>query len=47
MEALQELRDLADTPVRVASGYRCPDHNRCRWRRETESAPAADTPRTS
>ena len=28
VEALQELRDLAGAPVRVTSGYRCPDHNR-------------------
>jgi len=26
--ALQELRDLAGAPVRVTSGYRCPEHNR-------------------
>ena len=28
VEALQELRDLAARPVRITSGYRCPDHNR-------------------
>lgn len=28
VDALQELRDLAGLPVRVTSGYRCPDHNR-------------------
>ena len=28
VDALQELRDLADAPIRVTSGYRCPDHNR-------------------
>lgn len=28
VEALQELRDLAGAPVRVTSGYRCPEHNR-------------------
>ena len=28
VDALQELRDLAGAPVRVTSGYRCPDHNR-------------------
>ena len=28
VDALQELRDLADLPVRVTSGYRCPEHNR-------------------
>lgn len=28
VDALQEFRDLADAPVRVTSGYRCPDHNR-------------------
>lgn len=28
VDALQELRDLAGVPVRVTSGYRCPDHNR-------------------
>ncbi len=28
VEALQQLRDLADAPVRVTSGYRCPEHNR-------------------
>ena len=28
VEALQELRDLAGAPIRVTSGYRCPDHNR-------------------
>ncbi len=26
-EALQELRNLADVPVRIISGYRCPEHN--------------------
>ena len=30
VEALQELRDLADRPVRITSGYRCPDHNRAK-----------------
>jgi len=25
--ALQELRDLAAAPVRITSGYRCPEHN--------------------
>ena len=28
VDALQELRDLAGVPVRITSGYRCPDHNR-------------------
>ena len=28
VDALQELRDLAGLPVRVISGYRCPEHNR-------------------
>lgn len=28
VEALQQIRNLADAPVRVTSGYRCPDHNR-------------------
>ena len=28
VDALQELRDLAGLPVRVTSGYRCPEHNR-------------------
>ena len=28
VDALQELRDLANAPIRVTSGYRCPDHNR-------------------
>ena len=28
VEALQALRDLAARPVRITSGYRCPDHNR-------------------
>ena len=28
VEALQELRDLAGRPIRITSGYRCPDHNR-------------------
>jgi uncharacterized protein YcbK (DUF882 family) len=28
VEALQELRDLAAVPVRITSGYRCPEHNR-------------------
>jgi len=27
VDALQELRDLAGLPVRVTSGYRCPEHN--------------------
>jgi len=27
VDALQELRDLAGLPVRVISGYRCPEHN--------------------
>ena len=27
--ALQDLRDLAGGPVRITSGFRCPDHN---WR---------------
>ena len=30
VEALQELRDLAARPVRITSGYRCPDHNRAK-----------------
>ena len=30
VEALQELRDLAVRPVRITSGYRCPDHNRAK-----------------
>jgi uncharacterized protein YcbK (DUF882 family) len=28
VDALQELRDLARAPIRVTSGYRCPEHNR-------------------
>ncbi len=28
VDALQELRDLANAPIRVTSGYRCPEHNR-------------------
>ena len=28
VDALQELRDLAGLPIRVTSGYRCPEHNR-------------------
>lgn len=28
VEALQALRDLAGRPIRITSGYRCPDHNR-------------------
>jgi len=28
VDALQELRDLAGEPVRITSGYRCPEHNR-------------------
>ena len=28
VEALQELRYLASRPVRITSGYHCPDHNR-------------------
>ena len=28
VNALQELRDLAGLPVRISSGYRCPEHNR-------------------
>jgi len=28
VDALQELRDLACAPVRISSGYRCPEHNR-------------------
>jgi len=28
VDALQELRDLAGEPVRISSGYRCPEHNR-------------------
>jgi len=27
VDALQELRDLAGAPIRVNSGYRCPEHN--------------------
>ena len=27
VDALQELRDLAAVPVRITSGYRCPEHN--------------------
>jgi len=28
VDALQQLRDLAGQPVRIFSGYRCPEHNR-------------------
>ena len=28
VDALQELRDLANAPIRVTSGYRCSEHNR-------------------
>ena len=28
VDALQELRDAAGGPIRVNSGYRCPEHNR-------------------
>ena len=28
VDALQELRDLANAPIRVTSGYRCLEHNR-------------------
>jgi len=28
VDALQELRDLANAPIRVSSGYRCSEHNR-------------------
>ena len=28
VDALQQLRDLAGQPVRISSGYRCPEHNR-------------------
>ncbi|MCP4601657.1 MAG: DUF882 domain-containing protein [Proteobacteria bacterium] len=28
LESLQALRDLAGSPVRLTSGYRCPNHNR-------------------
>ena len=28
VEALQKLLDLAGVPIRVVSGYRCPEHNR-------------------
>ncbi|PXF60098.1 MAG: peptidase M15 [Deltaproteobacteria bacterium] len=27
VDALQELRDLTGEPVRISSGYRCPEHN--------------------
>ena len=27
VKALQKLRDLAGSPIRITSGYRCPDHN--------------------
>ena len=30
VEALQQLRDLAGRPIRITSGYRCPDHNRAK-----------------
>ncbi len=28
VDALQEVSDLAGAPIRVTSGYRCPEHNR-------------------
>jgi zinc D-Ala-D-Ala carboxypeptidase len=28
VEALQKLRDLADSPIKITSGYRCVSHNR-------------------
>ena len=28
LQGLETLRELADTPVRVHAGYRCPRHNR-------------------
>lgn len=28
VSALEQLRSLIDRPIRIVSGYRCPDHNR-------------------
>jgi uncharacterized protein YcbK (DUF882 family) len=28
IDALEDLRALANGPIKVSSGYRCPDHNR-------------------
>lgn len=28
LEALQKLRDLFQKPMRISSGYRCPEHNK-------------------